>query len=214
MKRPRKRPRLRRAEELKKVTKEQVVHILQEILQSQRQMKVLMKELIKELRGGPKKLSFKETYEKVKAVQPEDPLDKNNLSMMDFNTLLDKFRNDPTVKTAIMQIMGTPIASSVHSEKVKAINVKDIINVHKFMLEEMKQLVSHIHSVKDNSYDMKTATIAAQALVGAKVEENFDMSLEDIEEVVFMHHTVLATDQEFLHINAQMSWAPTSHRGT
>jgi len=185
------------------VTKEQVEQILQEILSSQEKMKGHMKELTKELLQ--KSLSFEQTYHKVKSVQPEDPLEKHGLSMMDFDRLLDKFQSDPNVRRAIAQIMGTPSPSSVTPDRVKAISVKNIIDVHTFMLQELEKLQKYFGGIRDrSSYDLKTVTIAAQALVGAKVEEKFSITSEDIEGAVLMHHTQLATDQEFANINIQI----------
>ena len=38
------------------------------------------------------------------------------------------------------------------------------------------------------SYDPKTVTLTAQSLVGAKVEERFGLTSEDIEHAVMRHH--------------------------
>merc|ERR1719160_1362780 len=120
--------------------------------------------------------------------------------MMDFDKLLDKFQSDPKVRKAIAQIMGTP-----NPDRVREISVKTVIDVHTFMLEELEKMLKYFNGIKDqSSYDMKTVTIAAQALVGAKVEERFSITSEDIENAVLMHHTQLATDKEFANINIKI----------
>lgn len=188
---------------VEEITKEQVLEILEEIITSQEQMKQYMKELTKELIA--KKLSFTETYTRVKELQPDDPLEKHGLSMMDFDQLLDKNQNDPKVREAIAKIMGAPNPNTAASDQVNNITVKKIVEVHAFMLDELKKLVKDFQDLPNaSSFDMKTVTIAAQALVGSKVEENFKLTSDDIEQAVLMHHANLATDQQFASINIAM----------
>jgi hypothetical protein len=195
------------------ITKEQVEKILQEIIKSQEQMKGYMKELTVELLS--KSLTFEQTYQRVKDVQPSDPLDKYGLSMTDFDQLLDKHQSDQKVRDAIAKIMGAPSPSSISSEKVQAITVKQIIEVHTFMLQELDKLVGHFQTLPNKeSFDMKTVTIAAQAIVGSKIEQSFGITSEDIESAVLMYHTMLATDQEFAAINVKIQHAMGKLMGT
>lgn len=192
------------------VTKEQVQQILGEIVEQQEKMKMHMKKLTKELRE--KKMQFEETYTRVREVQPQDPLEKYGLSMQDFDQLLNKYHNDPQVRDGIQRIMGLPDTSGANQGNVVA--AKRVIEVHAFMLEELEKLVQHFASIKDkNSYDLKTVTLAAQAVVGAKVEEKFNLTSEDIERAVIKHHHHLATDQEFAHVNMKMQAAMTQLMG-
>jgi len=185
------------------ITKEQVQKILEEIIKSQDQMKGHMKVFTKELLS--KELTFEQTYQRVREVQPTDPLEKYGLSMYDFDQLLDKHQQDPIIREAISTIMGAPNASSTASEKVQSLSVKQIIDVHKFMLQELKTLAQDFQKMPNKgNYDMKTVTIAAQAIVGARIEKKFDMTSEDIESAVLMYHTVLATDKDFASINIQI----------
>lgn len=185
------------------MSKENVQTILGEIIDSQEKMKGYMKELTKELRT--KSLTFEQTYNRVREVQPVDPLETHKLSMMEFDQLLDKYQGDPTVREAISKIMGAPSPSAVQSEKVQNITVKTIITVHEFMLKELEDLVEKYQGMqKTTDLDMKTVTIVAQAIVGAKMEEKFSITSEDIENAVLMYHTMLATDQEFASINTKI----------
>merc|ERR1719356_1097050 len=120
-----------------------------------------MKELTVELLS--KSLTFEQTYERVKEFQPPDPLEAYGLSMMEFDQLLDKHQGDKEVREAIAKIMGAPSLSSNSTEKVQAITVKQIIEVHTFMLKELDKLVEYFHSLPDKeSFDCKTVTIASQ----------------------------------------------------
>jgi hypothetical protein len=188
---------------VEEITKETVQQILQEIIESQKQMKLHMKALTKELHT--QHLSFEKTYQRVREVQPKDPLDEYGLSMMEFDQILDKFQSDPTVRDAIAKIMGAPDPSNVASEKVQQITVEKIIEVHQFMLEELENLVKLFQDMpKKDELCMKTVTIAAQAIVGSKMEDKFSITSEDIESAVLLYHTMLATNQDFATINMKI----------
>merc|ERR1719265_3054558 len=122
--------------------------------------------------------------------------------MMDFDSLLETHQSDPAVRTSITKIMGAPNPSNATSEKVKAITVKKVIDVHNFMLDELQKLEKYMESVPNKaSWDTKTVTISAQAFVGSKVQQKFAISSEEIEQAVLLHHAGLSNDQAFLQIN-------------
>lgn len=189
------------------ISKVTVLKILTEIIESQGAMKLCMKELTKKLRA--ENLNFEQTYDTVKEVQPIDPLDSYNLSMEEFDQLLDEHQSDPTVgptvREAIAKIMGAPNVSAATSEKAQGVTVKVVIDVHAFMLKELENVVDNYQAMQKNrDLDTKTVTIVAQVIVSAKVEQKFDITSEDIETAVMMHHTTLAADQEFAKINNKM----------
>lgn len=181
------------------ITKETVQKILNAIIKSQEQMKVHMKVLTKELLE--KNLTFEQTYQRVRDVQPQDPLEDYGLSMQQFDQILDIHQQDPAIRELVAKIMGAPDASNTSSEKVQSITVKKIIEVHQFMKDELSSLVDKVQSMNRKDLDMKTVTIAAQAIVGSKMEEKFSITSEDIESAVLLYHTMLATDQTFAQLN-------------
>jgi len=195
------------------ITKEQVRKILQEIINSQEQMKGYLKELTQELLKD--KLTFEQTYKKVKEVQPDDALEKYGLSMTDFDQLLEKYQSDPNVREAITKIMGAPNPNSLHSEKVQSITVEKIIDVHEFMLAQLKKLNEDFQALPNkSSYDQKTVTITAQAIVGSTIEQKFGLTSEDIESAVHQHHTELLRHQQFASININIQHTMTKLIGT
>jgi len=186
-----------------KITREQVLQILEEIVKSQDHMKGYMKELSVEIARD--NLDLNQTYRRVKQAQPVDPLDKHGLSMASFDSLLEKHQGDQGVREAIARIMGAPNPSSCQSEKVQSITVKTIMEVHKFMSEELDRLVKDFQALPNkDGYDAKLLAVVAQALVGSKIEAKFKLTSEDIESAVMVYHAMLATDQDFAAINIKI----------
>eukprot|EP00930_Biecheleria_cincta_P044757 TRINITY_DN30823_c0_g1_i1.p1 TRINITY_DN30823_c0_g1~~TRINITY_DN30823_c0_g1_i1.p1 ORF type:complete len:252 (+),score=74.46 TRINITY_DN30823_c0_g1_i1:504-1259(+) len=203
----------RRVGAMEEITKEQLMQILKEIIVSQDEMKAYIKILTEELLS--KSLTFDETYKKVREVQPKDPLDRYGLSMTDFDKLLDKHQKDPDVRESIAKIMGAPSPSNLASDKVQNISVKKVIDIHNFMLEELEKLVADFQKTPGKeSFDMKTVTIAAQAIVGSKIQAKFGITSEDIESAVLMYHAHLATDQDFATVNIKIQHAMGKLMGT
>eukprot|EP00933_Yihiella_yeosuensis_P074853 TRINITY_DN83928_c0_g1_i1.p1 TRINITY_DN83928_c0_g1~~TRINITY_DN83928_c0_g1_i1.p1 ORF type:complete len:249 (+),score=69.66 TRINITY_DN83928_c0_g1_i1:92-838(+) len=188
------------------ITKEDVRTILKEILASQEQMKSYIKNLTEELLV--KSFTFDEIYKKVKDVQPADPLHNYGLSMVDFDKVLDKHQQDPDVREAITKLMGAPAPKTVASDKVQSITQKKVIEVHQFMLEELDKLCNDFANTPGREgYDSRTVTIAAQAIVGSKIEAKFSLTSEDIESAVLLYHAQLATDKDFAGVNIKIQHA-------
>jgi len=184
------------------VTKEQVQEILDSIIESQEKMKAHMKAITKEFLE--KQLNFMQTYARVCELQPEDPLARHGISMMDFDQLLSKHQSDPQVRCGIERIMGAP-DTLAPGEKASDVPARRTVEVHAFMLQELEMLLQQFQTIHTKeALDPKSVTVAAQVILGAKVEEKFSLCPEDIERAVIAHHTKLATDQEFASISMKM----------
>eukprot|EP00920_Eleutheroschizon_duboscqi_P032563 GHVT01078601.1.p1 GENE.GHVT01078601.1~~GHVT01078601.1.p1 ORF type:complete len:244 (+),score=51.10 GHVT01078601.1:264-995(+) len=195
--------------DIAKFNQKEVLEILKAIQSSQDKMKDIMKDLIKEILE--KKLDFEATYRRVLEVQPRDPLEEYGLHMDEFDQLLEKFQHEPNVRDAIVTIMGhqpsTPPTVSISKDKV--------LEVHEFMQKELKKLVVQFQQQSDTShYEMKNVTIAAQALVGARVQETFAYSSEDMEGAVMLHHRELSVDPRFSSINVEIQGTMTQLMGS
>mmetsp|Transcript_56554 Transcript_56554/g.106075 ORF Transcript_56554/g.106075 Transcript_56554/m.106075 type:complete len:252 (+) Transcript_56554:33-788(+) len=193
--------------------KDNLKQILKEMIKSQEITKNFVRELSQEL--ATKVLSFHETCQRVKRVQPTDPLESRGMTIMDFDKLLAKHQQDSDVRDAIAKIMGAPHPTHAVSDKIQSISVKDIIDIHSFMLQELHLLVKESSSAATKeAFDTKTVTIAAQAIIGSKFETQFNLTSEDIESAVLMYHANLATDQNFAQINSKISHAMSQLLGT
>lgn len=191
-------------------TKDQVLAVLQRVVQSQEAMKVIMKDLIRSLIS--RDLIFTEVYQEVQAVQPDDPLEASGLTMQEFDQLLMKYQNDPEITQTVAQIMGMgPAASTSASAAAESLSLDTIVNIHAYMLDEIKKLVTEVRNLPHpESYDMKTVTIAVQAIVGARVEKKFSVTSDQLEVTVLRHHAALELNPEFARINLEMQAAISS----
>jgi len=194
--------------------KERLKEILREMIKSQEQMKAVIKDLTKELRE--KSVSLLDICQKIEKIAPEDPIAKHGLQMMDFDKLLEKHQQDSEIRNAIAKIMGAPNPQNVASEKIQAISVKEVIDYHKFMLQELEHLIDEYENLPAGreGLDPKTVTIAAQVIVGARFESEFQVSSEDVESAVLMYHANLATDQTFAQVNVKIQHAMSRLMGT
>eukprot|EP00389_Voromonas_pontica_P001803 GDKH01002703.1.p1 GENE.GDKH01002703.1~~GDKH01002703.1.p1 ORF type:complete len:249 (+),score=78.91 GDKH01002703.1:150-896(+) len=185
------------------MTRDRVVAILDEIIKSQETIQKLMRQMAQDL--AKSELSFDDVYNRVHAAQPDDPLEKAGLKMPEFDAVLDKFKDDPAVKVAISKIMGAPTPDSASSPAVQQVTKQRILEIHAFMLEALGSLVNEYQSQANTAkYNMKTVTIAAQAIVGARTEKKFGLSTEQVEAAVLLHSQTLANDHEFARLNMQM----------
>lgn len=194
-------------------TKEEVLSVLSCVIESQDIMKALMKDLIQMLLEND--YGFQEVYQKVKAVQPDDPLEATGLTMHEFDELLTKYQKDPEITQTVARIMGMSACSTEGTSKAQALRREKIIEIHKFMLQEIKKLVEEFQRIPEAaSYDMKTVTIAVQAIVGSLVEKKYSVGSDEIELAVILHHQSLASNAEFARINVEMQSTISSLMGT
>jgi hypothetical protein len=182
------------------MTKDDLLKLLREIVASQSDMSALMKEVTDVV--TKESLTFKQVYERVKARQPRDPLEKRGLSMQDFDALLDAHQNDNDIKMVISEIMT---AGNVKPGAANPVPISDIIKVHDFMCTELQEIVGEYKKFEDKeSYEKKTLTIAAQAVVASRVQKTYNYTSEQIEACVLMNHEMLSQDSHFTSLSVQM----------
>jgi hypothetical protein len=182
------------------MTKEDLLKLLHEIVESQSDMSNLMKEVTDVVMK--ESLTFEQVYERVKSRQPRDPLEKRGLSIQDFDRLLDEHQNDTEIKTVIAEIMT---AGNVKPGAANPVPIGDIIKVHEFMCTELQEIVKEYKKLDNkDSYEKKTLTIAAQAVVASRVQKNYGYTSEQIEACVLTNHELLSQDSHFTSLSVQM----------
>merc|ERR1719399_1872871 len=118
------------------MTKEEVLEILEDWRASIEKMKVHMKDITKKLRANA--LSLDESYNLIVAVEPEDVIEKYNLSREEFDSILNRYKDDSQVKDSVTKIMSPDMKASVEESKL---NVNTLVEVHTFMLQELENLL-------------------------------------------------------------------------
>ena len=187
------------------VTREELLEILAEIQQAHDKMKIVTKQLSAEILA--QNLNFEQTYRKVLATQPVDPLDKYGLSMVDFDKLLEREQHDPAVRAARAKLMAAPEPETLAS--AKDLTVSQIFDIHRYILSELQSVIAEVQTLRPGKYDSKTVMIAAQAIVGARVEGKFGASGDDVEAATAKLALALNGNAEFNNLNLQIQQAMT-----
>lgn len=190
------------------VSVEELLGIMEKIVFAQNAMKAIMKGITEAIKGD--NLGFAAAYELVRERQPNDPMEDLGLGMDEFDNLLDKYQEDPRVLDSIARIMG-PSEDEVASDDGKILAVKELIDIHRFMLDELQQISSEMKRMP--SFDPRAATATAQVLVGARVEKSFNITSTAVERSVMIHQNQLAGNHEFATINMMMQQAMTDLMG-
>jgi hypothetical protein len=185
------------------MTKADTVEILDEIVVSQKGMSALMKDVVQVILGED--LDLKKVYDRVKAKQPQDPLERRQLSIQEFDQLLDKHQSHDEVKEKIGQIMSAGSVASEAPSDAQPVPLNEIVSVHEYMQQELQKIVEEYKAwASRDQYDKKTLTISAQALVAARVQKKYKYSSEQVEAGVVANHTQLSQDQQFAKLNLNM----------
>jgi len=190
---------------IEEVTKEQVQQILSDIVQSQEKMKVHIKEITQELMAKP--MPVIETYNRIKAVQPEEILDKFGINTFEFDHLLSKHQHDPQIREGIAKVMGMPDPATMaaNASKAASVTAKKVVEAHAYMLEELTKVLQDFDKLPNKaSLEPKVIVQAAQAVVAARLEEKLGLTSDDMEAAMMMHQQSLATDQEFAAVSTKM----------
>jgi hypothetical protein len=190
------------------ITKDQVIAIIDEIASAQNKMKTITQKAIAEVIA--KNLSFEQTYDYCVKIQPADPLSKYGLTTGDFDLLLDREQHDHRVRERLAKIMGMQetadeLASAQGRSTRKSLDVKELISIHEFMLEHLKKISEEVDQKLNRAgVDMRALAVAAQVLVGARVQEKFGVDTDDIESSIIKHHDALSKDVKFATVNDEI----------
>ena len=186
------------------ISKTQLLRILDEIHVAHEKMRVVTKKLSASILAS--KLNFEQTYQKVIESQPEDPLEKYGLSMIDFDRLLEREQYDPEVRQRLTKLMASPDPATLDS--TRDLSLAQVLDIHRFILKELQNVLKDVASLS-GSYESKTVMIAAQAIVGAHVEGKFGASGDDVEVATSKLSMPLSGNAEFNSLNLQIQQVMT-----
>lgn len=186
------------------MTKAECIELLKGIVKSQEETKIVMKKLTSDLINNP--LRLEQVYTKASQMQPEDPMEQWGVTVIDLDHLIEKYQHDPIVKDYILKIMNSPgINDTTLSDDVRNITISQILAIHEYMLSELESVVREFKSLQNRqTMEIKTLTIAAQAIVAAKVEEKFNLTSDQVESAVIINHAELTASHAFTRLTMQM----------
>eukprot|EP01068_Selenidium_serpulae_P009042 Selendium_serpulae@DN5137_c0_g1_i1.p1 len=148
---------------------------------------------------------FQQTYDRVAELTDTltfGTFDKNGLNMQAFDTLLAKHDHHPDVRELLVQVLG----NKPEEDLADWISYETLIKVHELMLEELEKLVNHFTNLPNkDEYAKKSVVIAAQALVGAKLEQRMGLTPAQVEAGVCEHQKALSKDKRFQTINIKIT---------
>ena len=76
------------------------------------------------------------------------------------------------------------------------------------MCKELQQTVEDYKKLENKrSYEEKTLTIAAQAIVAARIQKTYNYTSEQIEACVVANHNTLSEDSKFTSLSVKMQQA-------
>lgn len=186
-------------------SQDHLCRVLEELKRSREQTRHASKVITQMLLKAPS-TSFEQAYQCAKEMDPGDaPLDRYNLSNVDFHKLLNRYQNNPAVQSLIDGLSAPPVPTSQTSERVKGIAVREIIEIHVFMLNALKDLTTQIQEGAHK--DPKRMTIVAECAVNAKVEAEFNLTSEDLEIAVLNNKAALSNDRDFVNVSLNMQSA-------
>jgi len=187
--------------------KKEILEILQEMAGLHKETSERMKELSKQMITEP--LGFEELYDRVKAAEPVDPLEKRGLTMNDLQGPVQRFENDQEVMMAVQKMMsGGEDMPSEPSAKVKETSTEKLLEMNLLMLEELKQFIADFHAHKaahsSKKFDIKTVVIASQALLDSKITAKYGLMSDDVQAAIMLNQAELSKNAKFLECHMQI----------
>ncbi|CAE7723225.1 unnamed protein product [Symbiodinium necroappetens] len=172
--------------------------VLTQLLDVEQRAKRVVEELVREQLSG-KEVSIAEAYQRVEACDLVDPLEKQGLSIQEFEAMVAEQQNDPWVMESMVRLSGQ------HPADMKPggadLDVAKILAMKEFALVELEKLVASFLSEPDvESKDFKAATVALKALVHAKVEKAHGVAADEVETAAVMKQEELIRNPDFVGI--------------
>ncbi|SBS99022.1 conserved Plasmodium protein, unknown function [Plasmodium malariae] len=215
------------------MTRDDLLQLLNEMLKLQTDMKNIVKDLI--VVAKKNNYDFMAVYEVAKTYNTIDPLGKYQIEMPEFDKVVESYHFDPVeylsrnnFSTIILEVKEK-VAKLMSSQENYYVNMSDttlsvdkIIEIHHFMLNELYKIDPEFKKIPNKSeLDPKLIALGKlygqcvnmylfiQSIVSAKVEEEFNLTSEDVEASIANQQYALTSvrikrNMEFARVNIQM----------
>ncbi|GAW80836.1 hypothetical protein, conserved [Plasmodium gonderi] len=185
------------------MTREDLLHLLNEMLKLQTDMKNIVKDLIVVAKNDS--YDFMSVYNVAKTYNTVDPLGKYQIEMPEFDKVVENYHFDPEVKEAVSKLMSSQENYYANMSEGATLSVDKIIEIHHFMLNELYKIDPEFKKIPNkHELDPKLIALVIQSIVSAKVEEEFNLTSEDVEASIANQQYALTSNMEFARVNIQM----------
>nr|BAN65847.1 conserved hypothetical protein [Babesia bovis] len=198
---------------VEKMTKTDVIDLLAKIAANQDKAKSLLQTLVSEIMGSDFKDTMLDVYHRVVKDVPNDPLKARGLTLFDLDYLVERYQNDPTVRSHIMAMINLPTGETPEDEH--DIVPDEIVNVYKFMLKELQDIQTTQQPLTmQPNLNSNAASIAVQAIIAAKVQKKFGYTSMQIDRAITRHQAELGMNTKFARFAMQIQTEMTEITGT
>ncbi|CRG99934.1 conserved Plasmodium protein, unknown function [Plasmodium relictum] len=185
------------------MTREDLLQLLNEMLKLQSDMKNIVKDLIVVAKNN--NYDFMAVYNIAKTYNTIDPLGKYQIEMPEFDKVVESYHFDPEVKETVSKLMTSQENYYANMSDAPTLSVDKIIEIHHFMLNELYKIDPEFKKIPNkNELDPKLIALVIQSIVSAKVEEEFNLTSEDVEASIATQQYALTSNMEFARVNIQM----------
>ncbi|CAD2091151.1 conserved Plasmodium protein, unknown function [Plasmodium vinckei] len=185
------------------MTREDLLQLLNEMLKLQTDMKNIVKILIQVAKDN--NYDFMTVYNEAKKHNTIDPLGKYQIEMPEFDKVVESYHSDPEVKEAVSKLMTSQENYYSNISDSAILSVDKIIEIHHFMLNELYKIDPEFKKIPNtNELDPKLIALVIQSIISARVEDEFNLTSEDVEASIANQQYALTSNMEFARINIQM----------
>lgn len=194
------------SDSLQDVTPQQTKTILDAVMKSQDDMEKMMARMLEDI--TQRDISFSGVCDRVKLLQPRDPLKEvHNLTVDQFSELLDLHKSDAMLKPYIRKLTIGPTSKKEITPGADSISQAEVVQVHRYMVNQLRMILRDLRAqaqVSPVPYTPRVVTIAAQAYIAGKVYSKYNLKSYDLECLVAKHQTGLIEDQIFIQLSASI----------
>lgn len=187
-------------------SREDVLELLNDVLTVQKQLSTLMDSTVEEIVN--ENLDLPKVYQRIYTSQPEDPLDSHGLSIADFDALLDRFSVDDEVHAMVVAVIkGPEPASDNADERQTDVQPDRIIEINAAMKERLRSAAAELKESRSKlsmPFNSRAASLTVQAIVGAYVRKEFNVTADDVERAMVLFQYELSQRPDFMKINDEI----------
>ncbi|KAK2194448.1 hypothetical protein BdWA1_001711 [Babesia duncani] len=187
------------------MSRKECLDLLSKIVASQDKARELMNSLVESILASNFGESLWDLYSRVLPSVPLDPLEARGLTLFDLDFLVERYQNDPAVREYIVKIMNIPQVDPNTEPSEVQVTVQEVVAIHEYMLQQLQHYIQEFRAIPNHDeLDKKVVTVTLQALISAKVQEQFKITHTALDRAIIHHHGELSMNQHFTRLTMHM----------